>query len=850
MPATSITIVFSPYHVGLRDHRVGDGPNRIRKLGLVERLQELGVKVHIDEIPPVDDFEGEIGRSFEILRRTSLAVAKAKAANSFPLVLSGNCMASVGAACGLGVKDLKFIYFDAHDDMDTPSTNKNGYFDAMGLSMLAGKSWHWHTEQIPGYAPMNYDKRFLYVGLRDVDDVQRKTVAEAGADVIWGDAEKHVDFAGELSKHLEQRNLSPALVHLDLDVLDEKVGKVNGFESSGGLQEEDLIQSPNLSEQMIRQTTPTIESLPTDVLTALDKCVNFKAWSASQKVQGASSAGEGRLNGKACPGPPARHTFRDLGPRLNPRSTSYVVEEASTPPEQQENRLTQLNEKYAENGSVTHKFRISQSGPTNRKRSPRSTSASLSPPKSPLPRYPSLSQDQQLAHALIAATRTGSTGHRMSVFGGFIQEVPARIGHNAALDAAVTVLVNVHTCLVYKKTANEIVSPELYIRAIKMLQTCLEHPKLGLSPETLCASVLLGLVEAFAGPRTGNRYLTHVGGAGRLMELQGPDRYHDTFTKEILRFNRGGIIITCMYERKPCFLASPGWREIAFDKTGLGFDDCLNTDLMQYMAELPGIFNELKELGDQYVFQPSHTMNFNLSSSGASYKSLSGTPSSLGFSTDSFDEVDFLDELQPIDASYRVDPTIHACPYDPARAALLYKVRNLREALRILGGHMDEKLRNGTVVSETVPREKGSPMHTTYHFSNWRDMTAYNCFWSVVILTNKVLMRLLPPFDRTVYELQSECRAIALEICKTWEDAWASRPIGAFHTGLSFVVAYEYCTTEVQEWIIKGLNSLLDYQQVDAFRWSDEVITHMSSKLAGEGPDLAFSNIRVSEDAT
>jgi hypothetical protein len=67
----------------------------------------------------------------------------------------------------------------------------------------------------------------------------------------------------------------------------------------------------------------------------------------------------------------------------------------------------------------------------------------------------------------------------MSVFGPFIQEVPARIGHNAALDAAVAVLVNVHTSLVYKKAADEIVSPELYIR----------------SPNTLCASVLLGLVE-------------------------------------------------------------------------------------------------------------------------------------------------------------------------------------------------------------------------------------------------------------------------------------------------------------------------------------------------------------------
>ncbi|RYN45300.1 hypothetical protein AA0114_g9151 [Alternaria tenuissima] len=246
MPATSLTIIFSPYHVGIRDHRVGDGPNRIRALGLVSSLENLGIKVHIDEIPPVDDFEGEIGCSFEILRLTSLAVSKARSNNSFPFILSGNCMASVGAACGLGIKDLNFIYFDAHDDMDTPSTNQNGYFDAMGLSMLAGKSWHWHTEQIPGYAPMKYDKRFLYVGLRDVNEVQRKTVQEAGADVIWGDAEKAVDFPGELQKLLEERDMSPSLVHLDLDVLDKSVGVVNGFESEGGLQEEDVVRCMSL----------------------------------------------------------------------------------------------------------------------------------------------------------------------------------------------------------------------------------------------------------------------------------------------------------------------------------------------------------------------------------------------------------------------------------------------------------------------------------------------------------------------------------------------------------------------------------------------------------------------------
>jgi arginase len=126
MSATSVTCIFSPYHVGLRDHRVGDGPNRIRDMGIVGELEKLGIKVHWHELPSVDDAEGEIGRSFALLAHTSEAVSQAVAKQSFPLILSGNCMASAGTACGLGIEDLGFIYFDAHDDQETPSWNTNG----------------------------------------------------------------------------------------------------------------------------------------------------------------------------------------------------------------------------------------------------------------------------------------------------------------------------------------------------------------------------------------------------------------------------------------------------------------------------------------------------------------------------------------------------------------------------------------------------------------------------------------------------------------------------------------------------------------------------------------------------
>tara|TARA_R110002003_G_scaffold53_4_gene4660 strand:- start:10015 stop:10845 length:831 start_codon:yes stop_codon:yes gene_type:complete len=274
------------------------------------------------------------------------------------------------------------------------------------------------------------------------------------------------------------------------------------------------------------------------------------------------------------------------------------------------------------------------------------------------------------------------------------------------------------------------------------------------------------------------------------------------------------------------------------------------------MAELPGILKDLKDLNSQYAFRPVNNIltydltfdpnvNVDLNVSETIPETLSETCPSLDFSPDSFDSLEFLNDLEPVEPPF--PPSAAACHTAPARVALLVKVQNLKDSLYKLGVHLNAKLSNGATAIELPSIEESTPVPTSYHFTSWRDMTGYSCFWSMLILTNKVMMRLLPPFDPTIYDLQSENRSVAFEICKTWEDAWASKPIGALHTGLSFVVAYEYCKPDVQEWIIKGMNSLLDYQMVDAFRWSDEVIAMMSGKLAGEGPDLVFSNVNLSK---
>lgn len=266
MPS-AINIIFSPYHVGLRDHRVGNGPHRLQTLGLTHELQTLGAKVILTEIDAVDTYEGEIGRSFELLRRISIAVTHAIQAGYFPLILSGNCMASVGAACGLGIPDreLGFIYFDAHDDLDSPATNENGYFDAMGLSMLRGESWDALMRTVPGFdaRPFAYS-RFLYCGLRDQTEVQRRRVVEAGMETIWGDVERKVDFPARLKECLEERQYSPALVHLDLDVLDESYGKVNSYPSPGGMFEDQLVKCMDMVPKKATPRSLTVCSFDPD----------------------------------------------------------------------------------------------------------------------------------------------------------------------------------------------------------------------------------------------------------------------------------------------------------------------------------------------------------------------------------------------------------------------------------------------------------------------------------------------------------------------------------------------------------------------------------------------------------
>jgi len=74
-------------------------------------------------------------------------------------------------------------------------------------------------------------------------------------------------------------------------------------------------------------------------------------------------------------------------------------------------------------------------------------------------------------------------------------EIPKRIGHNKALDAAVESLVHAHVALVNHRNAIENADSKAYLRAVQALQGTLGDRGMWRVSETLCAAVLLGLVE-------------------------------------------------------------------------------------------------------------------------------------------------------------------------------------------------------------------------------------------------------------------------------------------------------------------------------------------------------------------
>jgi hypothetical protein len=86
---------------------------------------------------------------------------------------------------------------------------------------------------------------------------------------------------------------------------------------------------------------------------------------------------------------------------------------------------------------------------------------------------------------------------QLCLFGSYIRFIPSRIGHNKALDLAVSCLCQAHSMRLQPEPNQDIIlkGNKLYGVALKTLQQSLSNPALAFEPELLCATELLATYE-------------------------------------------------------------------------------------------------------------------------------------------------------------------------------------------------------------------------------------------------------------------------------------------------------------------------------------------------------------------
>ncbi len=237
----NVRLIQVPYDSGRYRTRMGKGPGCFLDHGVVERLETAGHQVAVATVEPGTAFPAEVATSFDLMVGVAHEVRSAVAAQSFPLVLAGNCNTSVGTVGGLAPRQVGVVWFDAHADFNTPESTGTGFLDGMGLAVLSGHCWTTLAQRVPGFAPVPED-RVILAGARDFDVLERDRLVES--QIVWisdGDVRRR-GVAGALTDALVSlaARVDVIYLHIDLDVHDAKIAPANHFRPPGGLRPEDV----------------------------------------------------------------------------------------------------------------------------------------------------------------------------------------------------------------------------------------------------------------------------------------------------------------------------------------------------------------------------------------------------------------------------------------------------------------------------------------------------------------------------------------------------------------------------------------------------------------------------------
>ena len=231
LQSRACTVIGAPMTYGQPYVGTDTSPNKLRMIGLIEKLQLLSWNVNdygnlpFDEYianatnePDVDvkranahqNFHGLAKNMYEVGIGThqlaQLVVSTLRNSKQFPLILGGDHSIGIGSLAGILEvhPDVGVLWIDAHADINTPYITESGNMHGMPIGFImdpimdrtfeefksANKSTTIisHTPStVPGFEWLQTTfknrlkpNQLVYVGLRDVDIAERKLITSLG----------------------------------------------------------------------------------------------------------------------------------------------------------------------------------------------------------------------------------------------------------------------------------------------------------------------------------------------------------------------------------------------------------------------------------------------------------------------------------------------------------------------------------------------------------------------------------------------------------------------------------------------------------------------------------------------
>ena len=188
----NVRIIGAPTDYGANRRGVDMGPSAIRYAGLADAVESTGVACEDggdvpapraeerdpDASAPADGTAKFVREVEDVCTGVRRRVADALVDGVTPIVLGGDHSVSIGSVAG-SARDAEvgLVWFDAHGDFNTPETSPSGNVHGMPLAALLGRGAFADADwaDAPGLAPENV----AVVGLRDVDDAERRAISDS-----------------------------------------------------------------------------------------------------------------------------------------------------------------------------------------------------------------------------------------------------------------------------------------------------------------------------------------------------------------------------------------------------------------------------------------------------------------------------------------------------------------------------------------------------------------------------------------------------------------------------------------------------------------------------------------------